>query len=94
MKHRATRLAAPCLALAAMLAGCGGGGTAHDTPGTVAWQPGVLQAAPVLTASFTAAQLQARMQAGAARDQALLALAFLISITSALRWSGCLRFLL
>jgi hypothetical protein len=73
MKYRAARLAALCIA--ALAAGCGGGGTAHDGPATVAWQPGVLQAAPGLTASFSAAQLKAKLQAGPARDQALLALA-------------------
>jgi dienelactone hydrolase len=73
MKCHPIRLAALCTVI--VLAGCGGGGTAHDTPATATWQPGVLQGAPVLTASFTAAQLKARLQAGPARDQALLALA-------------------
>jgi hypothetical protein len=73
MKCRSLRLAAVCTA--ATLAGCGGGGTGHDTPGQAVWQSGVLQGAPVLTVSLTAAQLKAQLQAGPARDQALLALA-------------------
>jgi hypothetical protein len=69
LPHRAA------LGAAALVAACGGGGTGHDTPGQATWQPGVLQAQPVLAASFTAAQLKAQLQSGPARDQALLALA-------------------
>lgn len=58
-----------------LVAGCGGGGTGHDSPVTTAiWQPGILQGAPLLTTSFSAAQLKQRLQQGSARDQALLAL--------------------
>jgi hypothetical protein len=73
MKRRFHRLAALCAT--ALLAACGGGGTGHDTPSQAAWQPGVLQAAPVLTASLAAGQLRTQLRSGPARDQALLALA-------------------
>jgi hypothetical protein len=62
------------LAFLLTLAGCGGGGTAHDTPAPATWQTGVLQGAPALTASVSAAQLKQRLGNGPARDQALLAL--------------------
>jgi hypothetical protein len=75
MKFQQARIASICAAL--VLAACGGGGTAHDAPAPApaAAQTGVLQGAPVLTASFAAGQLKQQLQAGPARDQALLALA-------------------
>ena len=70
MQSHPLRLAALCTAT--MLAACGGGGSAHDTPSQNTWQSGVLQGPPVLTVSLTAAQLKAQLQAGPTRDQALL----------------------
>jgi dipeptidyl aminopeptidase/acylaminoacyl peptidase len=75
MKYRAARLALLCIASIAAGCGGGGGGAAHDSSAPAAWQSGVLQGAPVQTASFSAAQLKAKLQAGPPRDQALLALA-------------------
>jgi hypothetical protein len=74
MKYGRLIIASVYFALTA--AGCGGGGTAgHDIPGQADWKSGVLQGAPMLTVSLTAAQLRSQLQGGSPRDQALLALA-------------------